>query len=273
VALSPHRSAPVQASGALRATLSVSRRILVAEDNRVNQQLAKVLLERMGHSVALAADGTEAVAAFGREAFDLILMDVQMPEMNGFEATAAIREIEHHIGGRVPIVALTADAMTGDRETCLEAGMDRYVAKPLDVGVLARTIAELLEEGTAPLLGPPPVDPALSVDRVQMLARVGGDEDVLDHLAERFLDGLPQFRADTESGLRRGDVAAVVAPTHMLRESLRIFGATAADATARLLEMAARDGDRVAAAEAFVTLMLQLERVCEGLEQLRRRVA
>ncbi len=115
--------------------------ILLAEDNRVNQRLAGRLLEKAGHSVVIASNGLEAVAAFEKENFDLILMDVQMPEMNGYEATASIREKEKAIGGHIPIIAMTAHAMKGDRERCLAAGMDNYVAKPIKNKELFEAIA------------------------------------------------------------------------------------------------------------------------------------
>jgi CheY-like chemotaxis protein len=107
-------------------------RILLAEDNPVNQRVAARLLEKRGHQVALAANGREALAWLDRERFDLILMDVQMPELDGIETTAVIREREQREGGRIPIVALTAHAMQGDRERCIDAGMDNYVNKPID---------------------------------------------------------------------------------------------------------------------------------------------
>ena len=106
-------------------------RILLAEDNRVNQKLATRLLEREGHSVVLATDGREAVALWQKEAFDLVLMDVQMPEMDGLQATRRIRELEAGSSGHTPIVAMTANAMKGDEEACLEAGMDAYLSKPI----------------------------------------------------------------------------------------------------------------------------------------------
>ncbi len=111
-------------------------RVLLAEDNAVNQRLAMRLLEKRGHQVVLAANGREALAAIEKEGFDLVLMDVQMPEMDGFEATAALRQKERSCGTHLPVIALTAHAMKGDRERCLAAGMDGYLAKPINPGEL-----------------------------------------------------------------------------------------------------------------------------------------
>jgi CheY-like chemotaxis protein len=105
--------------------------VLVAEDNLVNQRLIGRLLEKQGHAVRVVGNGREAVAALDGRAFDVILMDVQMPEMNGYDATAAIRRQEQALGTHIPIIALTANAIKGDRERCLEAGMDGYISKPV----------------------------------------------------------------------------------------------------------------------------------------------
>jgi CheY-like chemotaxis protein len=122
-------------------------RILLAEDNVVNQRVAQRILERAGHSVVVVGDGERAVEACGREAFDLILMDVQMPRMDGFEATRAVRALEAAVHRRTPIVALTAHAMSGDRERCQENGMDVYVQKPIDANEMLETIRALFEYG------------------------------------------------------------------------------------------------------------------------------
>ncbi len=117
-------------------------RVLLAEDNAVNQKIASRVLEKQGHHVTIAADGREALAALDGENFDVVLMDVQMPEMDGFETTSAIRVRERDTGKRLPIIAMTAHAMQGDRERCLAAGMDSYIAKP----IRARELIELLEK-------------------------------------------------------------------------------------------------------------------------------
>ncbi|HKX32636.1 MAG TPA: response regulator, partial [Blastocatellia bacterium] len=122
---------PPAAAADLRPEAGDRYHILLAEDNAINQKLAVRLLEKRGHSVTVVNNGLEAVAAIEHERFDLILMDVQMPELNGYEATMEIRERERLDGGHIPIIAMTANAMKGDRERCLESGMDAYVSKPI----------------------------------------------------------------------------------------------------------------------------------------------
>ncbi len=119
--------------------------ILIAEDNVINQKLAVRILENRGHRVTVAANGEEALAALDKEPFDAILMDVQMPKMDGFQATAEIRRREQTTGGHLPIIAMTAHAMVGDRENCLDAGMDDYASKPLKPFDLLRTIDQVIE--------------------------------------------------------------------------------------------------------------------------------
>jgi CheY-like chemotaxis protein len=114
--------------------------ILLAEDNQINQKLATILLQRRGHRVTLAENGHQALDALARESYDLVLMDVEMPEMDGVRATALIRQQEGRQGGRVPIIALTAHALKGDRERFLAAGMDDYLTKPLDAGRLFQVV-------------------------------------------------------------------------------------------------------------------------------------
>jgi two-component system, sensor histidine kinase and response regulator len=117
-------------------------RILLAEDNAVNQKIACRVLEKQGYEVTVAADGHQALAALAEAEFDVVLMDVQMPEMDGFETTAAIRALERETGRHLPIIAMTAHAMQGDRERCIAAGMDDYVSKPLKI----QELIELLQK-------------------------------------------------------------------------------------------------------------------------------
>jgi two-component system sensor histidine kinase/response regulator len=123
--------------------------ILIAEDNRVNQLVLTCLLRKQGHTVAVANNGREAVAALAERACDLVLMDIQMPEMDGFEATAYIRTQERSTGAHIPIIAVTAHTMDNDRARCLAAGMDGYAAKPIQVAELLRVIAEVTTPGSS----------------------------------------------------------------------------------------------------------------------------
>jgi two-component system, sensor histidine kinase and response regulator len=127
------------------------KRILIVEDNAVNQRVAAALIERVGHSCEIANDGKEAISALRRIPFDLVLMDCQMPVMDGYEASRSIRELESRIGGHIPIVAMTANAMDGDREKCLEAGMDDYIAKPVTSNELYAKLEHWLEKTQASL--------------------------------------------------------------------------------------------------------------------------
>ena len=120
-------------------------KILLAEDNTVNQKLAVKILENMGHVVSVASNGKKALNILETDDFQVVLMDVQMPEMDGFEATAAIREKEKTTGAHIPIVAMTAHAMVGDRERCLDMGMDGYISKPISSKELERGVDEALK--------------------------------------------------------------------------------------------------------------------------------
>ncbi len=130
------------AKPASKPTAVRSLRVLLAEDNFVNQQLVLAVLEKQGHRAVAVANGAAALRAVQQETFDLVLMDVQMPEMNGLEATRAIRHWESERGGHVPIIAMTAHAMKGAREDCLHAGMDDYLSKPIQVSELVRVMEE-----------------------------------------------------------------------------------------------------------------------------------
>jgi two-component system, sensor histidine kinase and response regulator len=120
-----------------------SLHILIAEDNPINQKLAVRLLQKQGHTSIVANNGREALERWARQPFDAILMDMMMPEMDGLEATIAIREREKTTGAHIPIIAITANAMTGDREKCLAAGMDEYISKPVDVTQLYEALDKL----------------------------------------------------------------------------------------------------------------------------------
>jgi len=226
-------------------------RVLVAEDNRVNQALISRLLERLGHSVMLCVDGRQAVAAVETEAPDIVLMDVQMPEMDGLSATAVIRsqEAARPESRRVPIIALTAFAMKGDRERCLAAGMDDYLAKPIMRDQLVAVLARFASAS----------DPALDVSAALRYAQ--GDRQLLNELLGIFLEESPvQLRA-LRDALADSDPAAVMRAAHTLKGSLRALRADPAAALAAELEALGRAGELAGAPGLAAALAVELERV------------
>ena len=211
-------------------------RILLAEDGLTNQKLALGILGKWGHSVTVAVNGQEALAAFKTQGFDLILMDVQMPEIDGFEATGRIRELE---GGRsrIPIIAMTARAMKGDRERCLAAGMDGYVPKPVRRDELLRVMASIL---AAPSCTPLPR--AGGIPWPKVLADFSGDRQLLDDVLGTMLEETPQLVASLEQAIAAGNNADAHRHAHTLKGTLRILHATPVIELAEALETAAHIG-------------------------------
>ncbi|MCA9773165.1 MAG: response regulator, partial [Myxococcales bacterium] len=261
--------------------------ILLAEDNAVNQKLAVRILEKRGHRVTIANNGREAVDAFSSspEAFDVVLMDVQMPELNGLEATDAIREREHSSGRRTPIIALTAHNMQGDRERCIEAGMDDYVSKPIESRALFAAIERAVEgfapgaSASAPVapapesVAPPPKSEPMSepmsepssepssgeprapvFDVDDALIRTGGDVELLRELAELFLDEAAELLVSLRDAVDAGDAERVERAAHALKGSAANIGACGVRAAALRLEEIGRGGNLDGAAEALVTV-------------------
>ncbi len=251
-------------------------RILVAEDNAVNQQLALHLLDKHGHTVVLANTGREAVEALEKQTFDLVLMDVQMPEMDGFEATAEIRRREAGTGRRIPIIAMTAHAMKGDRERCLEAGMDGYVAKPIQTRDLYAAVAALgPAESAAPAAEPDPAAPAEGalIDQAEALARVGGDWELLKSLTEVFFDSCPAQLEQLHDAIGRGDAQTAYRLAHTLVGAVGIFGARSAVEAASRLEAMGRRGDLTGADEAWKRLDAAVARLKPALAALTAEAA
>jgi two-component system sensor histidine kinase/response regulator len=221
-------------------------RVLVAEDNAVNQQVAVGMIERAGHEATIAANGREVLALLEKRTFDVVLMDVQMPEMDGLETTAAIRDRERAAGGHLPIVALTAHAMKGDAERCLEAGMDAYLAKPLEPPELLATIDRVL--------GSPTTRDVLEVER--LLERVGGDRKALAELVRIFRADSPKRVARIREAIREGDPAALRAAAHALKGAVSNFAAPpATEAALRLQKMA--EAGRLAGAQSALDRLEQ----------------
>jgi two-component system sensor histidine kinase/response regulator len=196
---------PALTPGREPAAEALPLRILLVEDNLGNQRLAVGLLAKRGHLVRVAGNGRIAMEALEQESFDLVLRDVQMPVMGGLEATRLIRARERTRGGHVPNAALTAHAMTGDREQCLATGMDGYASEPLHANELYALIDQLAGNGRAMEVSPP-VSPSAGAD---ILERFMGDRDLLREVAAAFLEHLPVLLAELDEGLARGDHVAV----------------------------------------------------------------
>ncbi|MEQ1832790.1 MAG: response regulator [Candidatus Eisenbacteria bacterium] len=254
-----------------------SLKVLLAEDNFVNQKLAMTMLKKRGHQVTIANDGLEAVAHLDREHFDVVLMDVHMPNMGGFDATAKIREIEAATGRqRVPIIALTALAMSGDKEKCLAAGMDGYLTKPISSADLFGALANLFptpaaEALTAPaptvMLAPP------AFDFEQLKRNMDDDQEMLLDIVGAFLRDHVTQVAQLRAALTTGDTQTALRTAHTLKGLLLTLAAQDASDAALRLERAVRHGDMAAAAQLMPPFEGQLGRLLPELQTLQRRAA
>jgi CheY-like chemotaxis protein len=245
----------------------VPLRILLVEDNATNQMLVLRILEKQGHEIIIANNGREALETLGiaqsgtRAAsdvsFDLVLMDVQMPEMNGLEATARIRAHEGHASNRLPILGLTATAMQGDREQCLAAGMDAYLAKPIQPAELRKMVATLVRKEKPQVVDiAKPVDvlggPVL--DRAALVAMVEGDMSLLSDMVETFVNEYPALEEAVRAAVAAGDAAAIRHAAHALKGAVSIFSVQPAYEKAQQLERMGRTNDLGQSAEVFAAL-------------------
>jgi CheY-like chemotaxis protein/HPt (histidine-containing phosphotransfer) domain-containing protein len=201
--------------------------ILLAEDSLPNQKLAVGLLAKYGHRVTVVNNGVEAVAALDAGAFDVVLMDVQMPEMDGLEATRTIRRKEAQSSRHVPIVAMTAHAMKGDREQCLEAGMDDYVSKPIRLDALFAALGRVAPAVPENPAADPPQEPASKpageVDWPAALRTAQNDPALLKAVAQAFLEECPVLLEQLDAALCEGDADVVRRASHTLKGSMRTF--------------------------------------------------
>ena len=209
-------------------------RVLLAEDNLVNQKLAVSLLGHLGHEVDVVADGQAAVAQALSGRYDLILMDMQMPHMSGIDATRAIRQQEKGQGRRLPIIAMTANAMAGDRERCLQAGMAGYISKPILVDQMLAEMERVLTAAAREAQTLP------DFDRSEALERCGGDAGLLAELSKVFLADCPQRIAELEKALQARDGRQLVAVAHHISGSTGSLSAKAAHQISRELAEAGK---------------------------------
>jgi signal transduction histidine kinase/DNA-binding response OmpR family regulator len=265
-----------------RRDASCALNILLAEDNDVNQKLATRLLEKRGHQVTVAANGLQALNALDQAGYDLVLMDVQMPEMDGIEATAALRAREHGTGARQPVIAMTALVMRGDRERCLAAGMDGYLTKPIRPRaldeVLDQYVAQKRETGNAheqagavheqtakTLSHTSRTLKQESIDGHELLERVGGDREFLTELVSLFREDGPKQLDKIRTALEKNDPEDVLRSAHSLRGTLANLAAQPAADLAAEIEHASKSEDLTRAKAAFQNLDLELPRVIDAL--------
>jgi signal transduction histidine kinase/DNA-binding response OmpR family regulator len=255
-------------------------RILLAEDNAVNQMVAAGLLKSVGHTVRIAANGHEALAALAEEPFDAILMDVQMPEMDGFEVTAVLRAAEAAAGtGRhLPVIALTAHAQRADEEECLRRGMDDYIAKPIQPRELYRVLGRF---GPQPAVSSlkfeirnptaerdAPASDLLVLDAAAFRGRCGGRDDLVRQIARLFLSECPRYVDGLRAALALADAVALRAAAHTLKGAVGNLSATPAYEAARRLEDLAHEGRLDAARPALHTLETELDRLRSAVRDL-----
>ncbi|MGK3999349.1 response regulator [Sorangium sp. So ce1024] len=281
-------------------------RVLVAEDNAINQKLMRRWLERQDHRVHIVENGRLAVEKIATGQYDVALLDVEMPEMDGLQAARVIRARERREGGHMPLIVVTAYAMKGDRERCLRAGFDGYVSKPVQVEELYDMIDRLaagpssleIEDPAGLSLGAPssypsvPSAPLDSVppsarserltsspssitsrpmfDRTRALERTGGDTDLLRELAEVFLEECPRWMAEIDEAVTAGDARKLQRAAHSLKGGVDSFGARGAFEAAFALEKMARANELGSLAEAQFALRAQIERLIPELVAFMR---
>ena len=254
-------------------------RILLAEDNSVNRKLAVTLLQKRGHEVMVAENGQEVLDVLELERVDLVLMDVQMPVMDGLEAIRAIRMKEQSTGAHLPIIALTAHAMKGDRERCLAAGADEYVAKPIRLAELSAAIEKV--KAPAPLQ---PADqliqgavretsPASRLDLAVALERVEGDRELLEEIARLFADESLVLLGEIRRARASEDIRELQRLAHTLKGAALNVAALKVAEIALALETQARSGSMGNADDVIEHLVREVELVLPEIDALCRKVA
>jgi GAF domain-containing protein/CheY-like chemotaxis protein/HPt (histidine-containing phosphotransfer) domain-containing protein len=244
--------------------------VLLAEDNSINQQLVARILANRGHTVEVVSTGAEALAALEQQVFDVVLMDVQMPVMDGFEATAAIRAREQASNRHMPIIAMTARAMPGDQDRCLNAGMDAYLSKPMTAGALYSAIDQLLQgesESRMPTIesvAEPPVDLSAVLETVE------GDEALLAELVRVFAHDYPKRLTEIREAIASGENEHLERASHSLRGEVALFSAQVACNLAATLETMGREGHLDSALSVLQELEREIERVILFLDHTGR---
>jgi two-component system sensor histidine kinase/response regulator len=255
-----------------RHTLRESKRtlrILLAEDNEISRTVVTKILEKMGHSVTSATNGEEVLEAMRNYGFDLILMDIHMPGMDGLEATARIRELEKRSGAHMPIIALTASNLEEDRERCFEAGMDNCITKPISIRDLSGIIENLSLNmyqivGTSD--GQPGEDDVM--DSKELLDRIDNDREVLRNMVQAFVDSYPRLLDKAREAISSGNAASLQSIAHTLKGVIANYSARASFQAAAELERVSRSGNMSEAGPVMERLVSELDRLVDRLVPL-----
>jgi len=250
-----------------QASADVSRargaRVLLVEDNPVNRQFALAVLKSVGAVVAVAVDGSEAVRMASEAEHDLILMDCQMPVMDGYEATRRIRAA----GNTTPVIALTANAMEGDRDRCAAAGMDDYLAKPIRPDTLRAAVAAKARRPVERSL-----EAEVGVDEAEITARIGGDPELLADISRLFVTHSPEMLDALRTAAVAGNGPAMASAAHALKGSIGNFTQGRPFELARALEKTAEAGELAAARAAIPELEREVGKLCRVLDDIVTRV-
>ncbi len=241
--------------------------LLLVEDNEINQEVAGAMLRKRGHLVTIVSDGAQAVEAVRRKPFDLVLMDIQMPVMDGFAATAAIRRLPG--GASLPIIALTADALPGEREHCIAKGMNGYLTKPFksfDLFSIVEGWSNGPRANATPAGETPAQAPAIDLKGFRETMRRAGAEEAVDGIIDAFLLRLPVEGAALAVAMTGGNVAEVAAISHRLKSSAGTLGAKRLAAQLSTLEQKAKLGSLAETSEATKAVEAEIDAV---LGQLR----
>ncbi len=251
-------------------------KVLLAEDNAINRKLATRLLEKHGHAVVVTENGREALEALERETADAVLMDVQMPVMDGLEAIRAIRAKEEGSGARLPIIVLTAHAMKGDREKCFEAGADDYLTKPIRTSELLAALDRVEGRENGGNLSDSPQGEKYMTNGMNIAAaleRVEGDRELLDELIGLFAEECPKNMAEVHRAFDIRDAHLLERLAHTIKGSSASLCAEEVSQAAFVLEKQAHEGDFVAAREQIKALETTMERLLPEFEALLPKTA
>jgi PAS domain S-box-containing protein len=256
---------PAQAATPVFKQESRKVRILLAEDNVVNQKVAIAMLTKMGYHADVVANGHEVLKALETIPYDLVLMDVHMPEMDGLEATRRIRDgksaVRNHL---IPVIAMTASAMKGDREMCLDAGMNDYISKPINPNEVARALERWSASQPAEKTSLPAAETTSTVpvfDRAKLLERVGGDNEICDEILKTFFADVPERVKEMEDALARGDNETLKRGAHTIKGAASNVSAPILQEAAGRLEAAVAAGELGSAREKLDTIVAEFERV------------